>query len=126
MDTLSVTPAMVTATESLGTTLRQAEPVVFYHLARETLEANSEATALLKRFSEAQAVVRSRQARGEVTPADVERLRALQREVQANPTILQYVQTQQSALGYLREVNRDISELLGTDFGSLAKRPGCC
>jgi cell fate (sporulation/competence/biofilm development) regulator YlbF (YheA/YmcA/DUF963 family) len=126
MDTLTLIPAMVTATESLAMNLRQAEPVVLYHLAREILEANLEATAVLKRFSAAQTAVRTRQARGEVTPEHAERLRALQREVQANPIIQQYAQTQQAALGYLREVNHDISELLGTDFGALAKKPGCC
>jgi cell fate (sporulation/competence/biofilm development) regulator YlbF (YheA/YmcA/DUF963 family) len=126
MEDFTLTPDMITATESLGMTLRQAEPVVLYHLARETLEASPEATEVLKRLSEAQAAVRTRQTRGEVTPEDMARLRALQREVQTNPVIRQYAQTQQAALGYLREVNREISELLGTDFGALAKKPGCC
>lgn len=126
MDTLILTPEMVTATDRLGVALRHAEPMVLYNLARETLEANAEATALLQRFSEAQAAVRSHEARGAVTPEDVERLRVLQREVQTTPIIRQYAQTQPAALGYLREVNREISELLGTDFGALAKKPGCC
>jgi cell fate (sporulation/competence/biofilm development) regulator YlbF (YheA/YmcA/DUF963 family) len=126
MENLTLTPDMTTATESLGVNLRQAEPVVLFHVARETQEASPEATALLKRFSEAQAAVRTRQARGQVTPDDVERLRALQHEVQASAIIRQYAQTQQAALGYLREVNREISELLRTDFGALAKKPGCC
>jgi cell fate (sporulation/competence/biofilm development) regulator YlbF (YheA/YmcA/DUF963 family) len=126
MEDLILTPDMVTATDSLGVALRQAEPVVLYHLARETLEASPEATVLLKRLSETQAAVRTRQTRGEVTPEDMVRLRALQREVQTNSVIRQYAQTQQAALGYLRDVNREISELLGTDFGALAKKPGCC
>jgi cell fate (sporulation/competence/biofilm development) regulator YlbF (YheA/YmcA/DUF963 family) len=126
MEDLILTPDMVTATESLGVALRLAEPVVLYHLARETLEASPEATALLKCLSETQAAVRTRQTRGEVTPEDMARLRALQRKVQSNPVIRQYAQTQQAALGYLREVNREISELLGMDFGALAKKPGCC
>ncbi len=126
MENLTLTPDMVTATASLGVNLRQAEPVVLYHLARETLEASPEATGLLKRLSETQANVRTRQTRGEVTPEDMAGLRAVQREVQTNPVIRQFAQTQQAALGYLREVNHDISELLGTDFGALAKKPGCC
>ncbi len=126
MDTTILTEEMAAVTDGLGISLRQSEPLVLYHLAREALEANSDAMDLLDRFSQAQATVRMRQACGEVAPEDVERLRALQFQVKANPVIMQYAQTQQSALGYLRQVNHDISELLGTDFGALARRPGCC
>jgi hypothetical protein len=56
----------------------------------------------------------------------VDQLRALQSVAQANRLIMDYVRTQQFAIDYLREVNRDVSELLGVDFASLARRPGCC
>jgi cell fate (sporulation/competence/biofilm development) regulator YlbF (YheA/YmcA/DUF963 family) len=61
-----------------------------------------------------------------VTQANVDQLRALQREVQSNDVIVDYATTQQSAVAYLREINQVISELIGTDFAALAKRPGCC
>ena len=126
MDTLTLSPEVRAATEALAVNLRQSESVVLYHLAHETLEADPQARALLERFSAAQADLRAKQSRGAVTSADVEHLRALQREVQVNRTIMEYAETQQLAIAYLRETNQEISQLIGMDFGSLAKRPGCC
>jgi len=127
-DNVALSPQLLTATEALAVNLRQSEPFVLYHHARDLLEADAQAQALLRQLSEAQADVRARsgQARGEVTQHDVDQLRALQRMAQANRVIMDYVRTQQFALDYWREVNRDVSELLGVDFASLARRPGCC
>ncbi len=127
-DNVALSPQLLTATEALAVNLRQSEPFVLYHQACDLLEADAPAQALLRQLSEAQADVRARSgpARGEVTQHDVDHLRALQRVAQANRVIMDYVRTQQLAIDYLREVNRDISELLGVDFASLARRPGCC
>ncbi|HLE27168.1 MAG TPA: YlbF family regulator [Anaerolineales bacterium] len=127
-DNVALSPQLLTATEALAVNLRQSEPFVLYHQARDLLEADAQAQALLRQLSEAQADVRARsgQARGEVTQHDVDQLRALQRMAQANRVIMDYVRTQQFAIDYWREVNRDVSELLGVDFASLARRPGCC
>ncbi len=81
---------------------------------------------MIKQLSQAQADLRRRQTSRGVTQADVDQLRALQRDVQSNPVIIDYAVTQQAAVAYLREINQVISELIGTDFVALAKRPGCC
>ena len=127
-DNVALSPQLLTATEALAVNLRQSESFLLYHQARALLEADSRAQALLRQLSEAQADVRARsgQARGEVTQHDVDQLRALQRVAQANRVILDYARTQQFAGDYLRQINQEISQLLGVDFASLAKRPGCC
>jgi cell fate (sporulation/competence/biofilm development) regulator YlbF (YheA/YmcA/DUF963 family) len=125
-DSVTLSPQLLAATEALAANLHQSEPFVLYRQARDLLEADAQAQALRRQLSEAQAEVRMRQARGEVTQGDMDHLRTLHRVVQANRVILDYARTQQFAVDYLREVNREISELLGVDFASLARRPGCC
>jgi cell fate (sporulation/competence/biofilm development) regulator YlbF (YheA/YmcA/DUF963 family) len=60
-----------------------------------------------------------------VTQSDVEELRAVQTQVQANPAIIAYAQSQQDAVNFLREINQEISQLLGVDFATLAKQSTC-
>jgi cell fate (sporulation/competence/biofilm development) regulator YlbF (YheA/YmcA/DUF963 family) len=114
------------AIDSLGQNLLASELFVVYDQAQARFKADAHARALLERLSVAQADIRRRQANGGVTQADIDQLRALQREVQSNRAIIDYATAQQAAVAYLREINREISELLGVDFASLAKRPGCC
>jgi len=114
------------ATEALIENLLAAEPLVAYHRAQILFQVDAPARALIDRLSAAQADVRQKQSRREVTQSDIDQLRILQGEAQANRVIFDYVQTQQAAIGFLREINREISELLGVDFASLAKQPGCC
>ena len=119
-------PPLVEAIETLAVALLNTEPLAAYHQAAAALEADPDSTALLNHFSAAQAEVRKRQGNGTIAQFDVDRLRSLQRQVQANSTIMSYASTQQAALAYLPEVNLEISQLLGLDFASLAGPSGCC
>lgn len=114
-----------TAAEQLAAAILQAEPVAAYHQAKTRLDGSPQARELLERFLKAQADVRVRQSQNAVTQADVDELRALQRQVQSNPIIIDYAETQQAAVAYLPRINREISQLLGIDFASLAKRSSC-
>ena len=120
-----LTPELLAATESLGQNLLASEPFVAYDQAQARFKADTGARTLLERLSTAQADIRRRQANGGVTQADIDQLRALQREVQANRTIMDYAAAQQAAVAYLREINLEIGQLLGMDFASLA-RQSCC
>ena len=60
-----------------------------------------------------------------MTQTDVEELRAIQEQVQANAVIMAYSQSQQGAVNFLREINMEISQTLGMDFASLAKQNTC-
>lgn len=123
--TVTLPPELLAAAESLADGLLRAGPVAAYRQAKARLDANPDARALLERFSAAQADLRFRQSRGTVTHADVDHLRALQREVQLNRAIVDYAETQQAAIAYLPEVNLEISQLLGVDFASLAGPASC-
>ena len=117
---------LLAATEDLAIQLLASEPFTAYHTAQGCLNADAGARALLQRLSQAQAELRQKQAQRAVVQSDVDQLRVLQSAVQADRTITDYVHAQQAAVGFLREMNREISELLGVDFAALAKRPGCC
>jgi len=123
--TVALPPDLLKAAQVLAETLLRAEPIAAYQKARARLDADSEARALLERFLVAQAELRIRQARGMVTQVDVHKLRTLQREVQASSTLIAYVEAQQAAMAFLPEVNREISQLLGVDFASLAGPASC-
>ena len=116
---------LLAATEDLAIQLLASEPFTTYHAAQSRLNADAEARAVLQRLSQAQAELRQKQARQTVSQSDVDQLRALQSAVQADRTIADYIHAQQTAVGFLREMNGEISELLGVDFAGLAKRPGC-
>jgi cell fate (sporulation/competence/biofilm development) regulator YlbF (YheA/YmcA/DUF963 family) len=127
MDTKVVTlPENISnAAEQLAAAILRVEPISAYQQAKARMDADLEAHELLERLSKAQADLRERHTQNTVTQADVEQLRALQRQVQSNPMIMDYAETQQKAIAYLPEVNQEISQLLGVDFASLAGPASC-
>lgn len=114
-----------TAAEELAESLAAAEPIAAYLRAKERLDADPQARALLDRLASTQSELRVRQATGALTPSDITSLRDLQRQVQANSAIMDYVTTQQAATAYLLEINQEISLLIGMDFASLAGAASC-
>jgi cell fate (sporulation/competence/biofilm development) regulator YlbF (YheA/YmcA/DUF963 family) len=117
--------ALYEATDNLIQNLLAAEAFLTYQQSQVRLDASPEALDLLKRLSAAQADVRRKQGSHSVTPANISELRTLQVQVTANPVISEYVNAQQGAVDFLREINDEISQLLGMDFASLARK-GCC
>ncbi len=125
MDTVALPPNVSNATRRLADALKRADPIETYRDAQARLEADPQATTLLDQLAAAQADLRVRQSDGTVTQADIDYARALQSQVQANSTIMSYVEAQQGADTYLVEVNLAISQLLGIDFASLARTCSC-
>jgi len=118
-------PELYEATDSLIQNLRASEPFLAYQKSREQFKSDSQAHALIERLSALQAELRRQQTNGSVTQADLEELRAVQAEVQANTTLIAHTSTQQEAVSFLREINPEISQLLGVDFAILAKQSTC-
>jgi cell fate (sporulation/competence/biofilm development) regulator YlbF (YheA/YmcA/DUF963 family) len=116
---------LLEATQTLAAALAQAEPIVAYREARARLDADGVAHGLLERVAAAQADLRVRQTHGTLTHADIDQVRALQRQAQLNHAIMDYIAAQQSAMAYLPDVSLEISRLLGADFGALIGRSSC-
>lgn len=121
-----LTPSLQEATQALIGNLRASEAFVSYHLAQDRLNADGIALGLLEQLSKTQAGTRQKQSNRSVTQEEIEALRALQEQVQSNHVIMEYAEAQQEAVKFLREINAEISQLLGINFASFATRSSCC
>lgn len=124
-NTSPLTLELQQATESLIENLIASEAFRVYHRAQQELNSDPQARSLLERLSALQADLRRKQSPNAVTQADIEELRTVQRQVQTNRAIMQYARSQQDAVNFLREINVEISQLLGVDFAALAKQNTC-
>jgi cell fate (sporulation/competence/biofilm development) regulator YlbF (YheA/YmcA/DUF963 family) len=113
------------AMENLIENLLASEAFLTYQQSLAAMNSDSDAHSLLDLLSTLQAALRHKQSANSVTQTDIEELRTIQTQVQANPIIIAYAQSQQNAINFLREVNREISQVLGVDFAALAKQNTC-
>ena len=121
----TLTTTMQEATQSLIDNLLASEAFVRYQRAHTRLSADNDARSLLNQLSQLQAHFRQQQANGGVTQAEINSVRELQQKVQRNQIIMAYAQSQQEAVNFLREINNEISQLLGIDFAALANHASC-
>jgi cell fate (sporulation/competence/biofilm development) regulator YlbF (YheA/YmcA/DUF963 family) len=113
------------AMENLIENLLASEAFLTYQQSLAAMNSDSDAHSLLDLLSTLQAALHHKQSANSVTQTDIEELRTIQTQVQANPIIIAYAQSQQNAINFLREVNREISQTLGVDFAALAKQNTC-
>lgn len=123
LNTLS--PELQEATQSLIENLLASEAFMHYQKAHKLINEDEEAHTLMNRLSSAQATVHQKQASGNVGQAEIDSLRLIQQRALRNPVILNYAQAQQEAVELLREINGEISQLLGIDFASFANHAAC-
>lgn len=118
---------MLEVASNLAENLAQSEPFLRYKAAEEKLTADTGAQNLLAELSELQQTVRAQQYAGGISESQLKRLRELQTAANQNETIQEYGLAQEYAVAFLREVNQEISQLIGIDFASLTRRSsGCC
>ena len=121
-----ISPNMQEATDVFISNLLASEAFVRYHQSQVRLDQDSQAQALLNQLSKDQADLRKKQSESSLTREEVDSLRALQTQAQQNDVIKGYAEAQQTAVNFMREVNGEISQLLGIDFAGFTKRSGCC
>lgn len=126
MVTQLIPDTLYQATQNLAENLVASEPFIHYFQAHQAFEADSEAQSLLKDIYSIQGEIREKQQHNQVTQADIDVLRALQAQTQGSETLMVYTNTQQGAVNFLREINQEISQLLGVDFAALSRKTGCC
>lgn len=122
---IDLSPQLQEATKLLIEHLLGSEAFTQYQNARSDMDADQEARALMDQLGKSQARVRQMQAKGEVHQAEIDSLRLLQQRVLRNPLIMNYVGAQQEAVSLLRQINAEISELLGINFASFANHSTC-
>ena len=125
-DIKSIPTNLLQATTTLAENLLQSEPFLRYNKSYKKLEEDTQASLLLQNLSQTQAELRRKQSQSKISEEEVNALRELQQQAQSNKVIVEYAEAQQAAIESLREINQEISNLIGVDFGSLARRSGCC
>ena len=120
-----LTEPLKTAVNQLANTIQFSEAVSRYLTAQKEFKTDQSAHQLLEELSETQKLFRQKQMENKVTSEDLEKLRSLQAKAQENKVITDYAYSQQIAIGHLREINAEISSLLGIDFATLAKNTSC-
>jgi cell fate (sporulation/competence/biofilm development) regulator YlbF (YheA/YmcA/DUF963 family) len=120
-----LTPELQEATTALTDNLLVSEAFVRYNAAQKLLNNDRQAHELLEELSKVQANFRIRQSNGAVSQAEIAALRGIQDKVRNNEVIMNYAQSQQAMINFLREIDAEISQLLGINFASFANHATC-
>ena len=121
----ALSPQLQEATQSLIDNLLASEAFVRYQNAHARFNTDHEAQDLMDQLAKSQAHLRQKQSGGEVNQAEIDALRLLQQRAQRNSVIMAYAQSQEEAVNFLREINGEISQLLGINFASFANHATC-
>ena len=119
-----VTGNLREAVYGLAMNLSQSEPILQFRKTSDLLEDDKEALRLMEEATELQQKLYAEQYTGNYTEEDVIALRVLRNQIAMNKIIQEQAEARQMAVEFLREINMEISNLLGFDFGSLTRRPG--
>ncbi|MDZ7265221.1 MAG: YlbF family regulator [candidate division KSB1 bacterium] len=103
--------------------LRSSRKISAFIEAQEKLNGDAEAKNIIDRFQTMQQL----RATGSLRGQDYTEMVQVQQQLQRNPVIRDFIQTQQNAADFLQTVNMTISQILGIDFGATAgKGAGSC
>lgn len=121
-----IKPLLEEAARTFALQLRASLPITNFWRAKALMQADEEAQNLLRELQQCQQSLLRKQQNGDrITQEEITALRRLQEKVQRNPAVMNYIQTRQQAQAFLSQVNLEISQLLGFDFGSLVRTEGC-
>lgn len=112
--------------ELLSDALVNSEPMKDYLQANDIFKADHEVMAWMQEYSSLQQTIRTQQQTNQPTKGNLERSRELMALIENNKTFQNYSSAQESAILFLREINQEISQMIGFDFASLTQRGGCC
>lgn len=107
---------------SLGDHLMASEPFQAFSQAQAHLDSDIEAQTILDRLSRVHQELLALQSQGKLTQDDLSKFQSLQVQAHNQPSIRTYSLAQQAAVQYLREINNEVSQQLGVDFASMARR----
>lgn len=113
------------ATREFATLLVQTQPLAELRRAQEQLETDAEAQRMLAEWDQKQRDLLARQQASQaIAPAEMDDLRRLRARIQNHPAIRAYTEMQRQVQPYLTDLNEEISQVLGLDFGVLSRAAG--
>lgn len=118
--------SFITMTTQLGEELANISVIKNYQSAQKKLNIDAGAMELLRNLSAARKDLSEKQFSGTFTQDNLHDYSDIQKEVEKNQTIHEFSLAQQEVVHLLREVNSEISNLIGTDFSSLLPRNKSC
>ncbi len=123
----AIPASLLEATTALAENLAQSEPFMRFQESDRKLQADGEAMQILTEFMELRQKINAQRNSGTIPESDFNRLRELQAIISTSEVIQEQSMAQRAAMDFLRDVNMEISNLLGVDFASLTRRSsGCC
>lgn len=120
------TKELLKATFDLAESLAQAETILHFISTNQVLNKHHNALELINAATELQRKIYNGQSSGEDLDDDLNRLRDYQSQISTNDVIQEESIARETAVAFLREINQEISQLLGMDFASLTTRSGSC
>lgn len=119
-----LTDKLQEATYDLAENLSQSEPILSFRIANKRLMTDEESMKLLEVASKLNQKIYAGQYSGEVSEEDISQMHDLRYQVAKNEMIQNQAIAREEAVAFLKEINLEISNLLGFDFASLTRRPG--
>jgi cell fate (sporulation/competence/biofilm development) regulator YlbF (YheA/YmcA/DUF963 family) len=118
--------SFITMTTQLGEEMVGISVISNYRALQKKLNEDLSAKELLRRLSASRKELSEKQSSGTFTQDSLNDYSNIQKEVENNPTIREFSLAQQEVMQFMREVNSEISSLLGIDFSSLIPRNNSC
>ena len=119
--------SIVEKANSFASILASSRELALFNSAREKLEQDKEAQSLLAEFQKKQReLLEARMRKKGFTGDELKAIQALQLKVQANPVIMEFARSQQEAAGLIKEINIEISNAAGFNFGQSSSGGGSC
>jgi len=118
----SIGESFISLANQLGEVLSRISVIKNYQEQQKRLYESQEAMYLLRKLSDARKELNTKQRLGTITQEDINSYQKIYDEVGKTPIITEYYQAQQDAVQFLRNVNFEISQLIGIDFSSLIRK----
>lgn len=127
LDTTTDKTQILEATSMLAENLMLSEPFLKLKETERILSENEKATTLIAAFENLRQKIIEGQNNSKISENDIAQFRAVQMEIAENEIIQEFNLAQESAKELLKDVNQEISQILGINFATLAQRSrGCC
>jgi cell fate (sporulation/competence/biofilm development) regulator YlbF (YheA/YmcA/DUF963 family) len=122
----SIGQSFMTMATQLGEELATISVISNYRATQKKLNEDDNAKEILRKLSAARKELGEKQFSGTITQEILDEYSKIQKEVENNQTIREFSLAQQENVQFLREVNLEISNLIGIDFSSLLPRNNSC
>ena len=118
--------SFITMTTQLGEEMTTISVISNYKALQKKLNEDLHAMELLRKLSASRKELSEKQSSGTFTQDSLKDYSSIQKEVENNQTIREFSLAQQEVMQFVREVNSEISSLMGIDFSSLIPRNNSC